>query len=176
MPDVEVRPHYPRRQRRSAVIGAATVRAKRFCFRDQVLRACGRLHNVNALHAPRRSFSQTDVRGSPPCLRGRTDPREPSRHVSQANPSCRGSGLAVCPGRPSRLQKTGRGQDLHWAAFLAVSRVISMPPRNVAPSAIVTDGDVRSPSTVPFSRISTLLVAVMLPMTFPRTTTSLARI
>ena len=51
-----------------------------------------------------------------------------------------------------------------------------MLPRNVAPSAIVTVGDTTSPCIDPFGQISTFPIALMLPVTFPRTTTSLPRI
>ena len=41
---------------------------------------------------------------------------------------------------------------------------------------MVTVGDTTSTWTDPFGQISTFSLAVMLPFTFPRTTTSLARI
>ena len=45
------------------------------------------------------------------------------------------------------------------------SRCMSMLPRKCALSAIATVGDPMSPSTLPFSRVSTFSVAVMLPTT-----------
>ncbi len=51
---------------------------------------------------------------------------------------------------------------------------MSTLPRKCAPSAIATRGEVMSPSTDPFSRMSTFSLALTLPMTSPRTTTDLA--
>ena len=51
-----------------------------------------------------------------------------------------------------------------------------MAPRNVAPSAIVTVGQTMSPCTDPLGQISTFLLALMFPVTFPSTTISWAKI
>src|SRR6187200_988502 len=53
-------------------------------------------------------------------------------------------------------------------------RCISTLPRKCAPSAIATRGEMMSPSTDPPSRISTLSLAVTLPVTSPSTMTDFA--
>jgi hypothetical protein len=51
---------------------------------------------------------------------------------------------------------------------------MSMLPRKCEPSAMATRGATMSPSTEPFSLMSTFSVAFRLPVTWPRTTTALA--
>ena len=57
---------------------------------------------------------------------------------------------------------------------LAPARCMSTLPRKCAPSAIATRGETMSPSTDPLSRMSTLSLAVTLPVTSPSTITDFA--
>ena len=65
-----------------------------------------------------------------------------------------------------------------WASTAGVAasalRCMSTLPRKCAPSAIATRGETMSPSTDPLSRMSTLSLAVTLPVTSPSTMTAFA--
>src|SRR5215470_16451295 len=91
------------------------------------------------------------------------------RADAQSAPTLTGAplGIGVFPSclKPSTVPSVAA--DTSWGRM-------SMLPRNFAPSAIATRGATTSPSTDPFSRMSTFSYAVRLPVTCPTTTIDFA--